>query len=51
MAKFPTRMSWEKVTWHRKKKKKLKRKKKKEKKKTISKDSKMVDSFISQIKR
>ena len=26
-------------------------KKKKEKKKTISKDSKMVDSFISQIKR
>ena len=42
METIPTRMSWEKVTWHRKKKRKIK---------TISKDNKMVDSLIAQIKR
>ena len=47
MAKILTRTSWEKVTWHRKKKRKMK----KRKIKTISKDNKMVDTFITQIKR
>ena len=42
MAKIPTRTSWEKVTWHKKKKIKIK---------TISKDNKMTNSFIAQIKR
>ena len=41
MAKIPTRTSWEKLTWHRKKKRKIK---------TISKDNKMVGSLIAQIK-
>ena len=47
MVKIPTMTSWEKVTWHRKKK----RKRKKRKIKTISKDNKMLDSFIAHIKR
>ena len=42
MAKIPIRMSWAKVTWQRKKKRK--------KKMTISKNNKMVDSLITQIK-
>ena len=42
MAKIFTRSSWTKITWHRKKKRKIK---------TISKDNKMVDSLIAQIKR
>ena len=41
MAKIPTRTSWEKLTWHRKKKRKIN---------TMSKDNKMVDSLIAQIK-
>ena len=47
MVKIPTRTSWAKVTWQRK------RKEKRRKKiiKTISKDNKMVDSLIAQIKR
>ena len=47
IAKIPTWRSWTKVTWHKKKK----RKRKKRKIKTISKDNKMLDSFIAQIKR
>ena len=46
MAKIPTRMSWAKITWHRKKKREKKRKIK-----TISKDNKMVDFILAQIKR
>ena len=42
MAKIPTRKSWAKITWHGKKKRKIK---------TISKDNKMLDSLIAQIKR
>ena len=45
MAKIPTSMSWAKMTWQKKKKRKEK------KKKRISKDNKMVDSFVAQIKR
>ena len=41
MVKIPAMTSWAKVTWHRKKKRKIK---------TISKDNKMLDSFITQIK-
>ena len=43
IAKIPARMSWVKVTWQRKKKRKKKMK-------TISKDNRMVDSLITQIK-
>jgi len=42
MAKIPTRTSWAKVTWQRKKKRKIK---------TINKYNKKVDSLIAQIKR
>ena len=42
MEKIPTRTSWAKITWPRKKKRKIK---------TISKDNKMVDYLIVQIKR
>ena len=42
MVKIPARTSWAKIKWHRKKKRKIN---------TISKDNKMVDSFIAQIKR
>ena len=47
IVKIPTRTSWAKVTWKRK------RKEKRRKKiiKTISKDNKMIDSLIAQIKR
>ena len=41
MVKIPTRTSWAKVTWRRKKKRKIK---------TISKDNKVIDSLIAQIK-
>ena len=41
MAKIFTRMSWAKITWHRKKNRKIK---------TIIKDNKMVDSLIAQIR-
>ena len=42
MAKIPTRKSWAKNTWHRKRKRK--RKKRNKKIKTISKDNKIADS-------
>ena len=42
MVKIPIRTSWAKITWHRKKERKIK---------TISKDNKIVDSLIAQIKR
>ena len=41
MEKIPTRTSCAKITWPRKKKRKIK---------TISKDNKMVNSLIAQIK-
>ena len=47
MVKIPTRTSWEKITWQGKKKRRIK----KRKRKTISKDNKMVDFLIAQIKR
>ena len=42
MVKIPTRTPWANVTWRRKKKRKIK---------TISKDSKVINSLIAQIKR
>ena len=42
MVKIPIRTSWAKITWHRKKERKIK---------TISKDNKIVDSLIAQIKK
>ena len=47
IEKIPTRTSWEKITWHRKNKKR----RKKRKIKTRSKDNKIVDSLVAQIKR